>query len=198
MEHPPIEQFIEKLEHKQQYVQAAGGESRVKKQHEMGKLTARERIALLFDPDTFVELDMLVEHRCQNFGMENTEVPADGVVTGYGQVNDRLTYAFAQDFTVIGGSLGEMHARKICKLQDLALKMGAPLIGLNDSGGARIQEGVESLGFVRSGELTARMIAEARTKPEAQAALQSFLAREKSPWAQDVNWSLPSSESGDE
>ena len=145
MEYPTIEELITQLEQKKQTVVAGGGEKRVQKQHEMGKLTARERTERLFDPGTFVELDMLVEHRCTNFGMEKTVAPGDGVVTGYGLVNGRLTYAFAQDFTVIGGSLGEMHAQKICKLQDLALKMGAPLIGINDSGGARIQEGVDSL-----------------------------------------------------
>ncbi|MBD3305273.1 methylmalonyl-CoA carboxyltransferase [candidate division KSB3 bacterium] len=145
MEYPTIEQLISGLEQKQQKIQAGGGEARVQRQHDMGKLTARERITRLFDPGTFVEVDMFVEHRCTNFGMSKTEAPADGVVTGYGQVNGRLTYAFAQDFTVIGGSLGEMHAKKICKVQDLALKMGAPFVGINDSGGARIQEGVDSL-----------------------------------------------------
>lgn len=145
MEYPTIQKLITQLDQKKQSVTAGGGEQRIQKQHEMGKLTARERLDKLFDPGTFVELDMLAEHRCTNFGMEKTEVPGDGVVTGYGQVNGRLTYAFAQDFTVIGGSLGEMHAKKICKILDLALKMGAPVVGINDSGGARIQEGVDSL-----------------------------------------------------
>ncbi len=145
MEYPGIDELIQEVQKKQQTIMAAGGEERIKRQHDMGKLTARERMEQLFDPETFVELDMLVEHRCQDFGMENTTAPADGVVTGYGKIHGRLTYAFAQDFTVIGGSLGEMHALKICKLQDLALKMGAPLVGMNDSGGARIQEGVDSL-----------------------------------------------------
>jgi acetyl-CoA carboxylase carboxyltransferase component len=145
MESSKIEQLIENLEQKQQTVVAGGGETRVKRQHDMGKLTARERLDKLFDPGTFVELDQLVEHRCSYFGMEKAKAPCDGVVTGYGQVNGRLTYAFAQDFTVIGGSLGEMHAKKITKLQDLAVKMGAPVIGINDSGGARIQEGIDSL-----------------------------------------------------
>ena len=126
-------------------VEAAGGQKRIDKQHESGKLTARERLALLFDEGTFVELDAFVKHRCTNFDMQTTEAPADGVVTGYGKVNGRLAYAFAQDFTVIGGSLGEMHAAKICKVIDLGGKMGAPVVGINDSGGARIQEGVDAL-----------------------------------------------------
>jgi acetyl-CoA carboxylase carboxyltransferase component len=145
MSYPTIAELIAKLTEKQQQACAGGGAERVRKQHDMGKLTARERIAALFDPGTFVELDLLIEHRCTNFDMAQTETPADGVVTGYGYVNGRLTYAFAQDFTVIGGSLGEMHAKKICKLQDLALKTGAPFVGINDSGGARIQEGIDSL-----------------------------------------------------
>ncbi|HOD41916.1 MAG TPA: carboxyl transferase domain-containing protein, partial [Candidatus Wallbacteria bacterium] len=115
------------------------------KQHAKGKLTARERIASLLDPGSFVETDMFVKHRCDNFGMEKQEIPGEGVVTGYGHINGRLVYVFSQDFTVSGGSLGEMHALKITKLQDLALKSGAPIIGINDSGGARIQEGVDSL-----------------------------------------------------
>ncbi|OQY39663.1 methylmalonyl-CoA carboxyltransferase [Candidatus Atribacteria bacterium 4572_76] len=121
------------------------GEKRIQAQHKKGKLTARERIDLLLDKDSFVELDMLVEHRCSNFGMDKVEAPGEGVVTGYGTINERLIYVFAQDFTVIGGSLGEMHAKKICKVLDMAMKMGAPCIGINDSGGARIQEGVDSL-----------------------------------------------------
>ena len=130
-----IEELIDILDQKQQKVADGGGEKRIQRQHEMGKLTARERLEKLFDPGTFIELDMLVEHRSSYFGMQDTEAPCDGVVTGYGQINSRLTYAFAQDFTVIGGSLGEMHANKITKLQDLALKMGAPVVGINDSGG---------------------------------------------------------------
>jgi len=129
----------------QQKVILGGGAKRIEKQHDKGKLTARERIEKLLDPGTFVELDQFVKHRCTNFGMEKTEAPGEGVVTGYGTVDGRLVYVFAQDFTVIGGSLGEMHAAKIVKIQDLALKMGAPLIGLNDSGGARIQEAVDAL-----------------------------------------------------
>jgi hypothetical protein len=111
-----------------------------------GKLTARERIELLLDPDSFEEWDMFVEHRCTDFGMENQQMPGDGVVTGYGTINGRLVFVFSQDFTVFGGSLSETHAEKICKVMDQAMKVGAPVIGLNDSGGARIQEGVASLG----------------------------------------------------
>ena len=123
-----------------------GGEQAIAKQHEKGKLTARERLDLLLDPGSFVELDRYRVHRCYNFGMEDKRVPGDGVVTGYGRIDGRLVYVFSQDFTVFGGSLGEVHAEKICKVMDLAIKVGAPVIGLNDSGGARIQEGVESLG----------------------------------------------------
>ncbi|MCC6748107.1 MAG: acyl-CoA carboxylase subunit beta [Deltaproteobacteria bacterium] len=123
-----------------------GGAARIAKQHEAGKLTARERVEALLDPGTFVELDRLALHRCTDFGMAEQRVLGDGVVTGYGEVRGRLTYVFAQDFTVFGGSLGLAHAAKICKVMDLAAKVGAPVVGLNDSGGARIQEGVESLG----------------------------------------------------
>ena len=123
---------------------AAGGANRIEKQHKAGKLTARERINLLMDPGSFIELDAFVKHRCNEFGMEAVDAPAEGVVTGYGTVDGRLVYVYAQDFTVIGGSLGEMHAKKICKVLDLAMKMGAP-VGINDSGGARIQEGVDAL-----------------------------------------------------
>ncbi len=122
-----------------------GGAGRIEKQHKAGKLTARERIDLLMDPGSFVEIDAFVKHRCTEFGMESMEAPAEGVVTGYGTVDGRLVYVYAQDFTVVGGSLGEMHAKKICKVLDLALKMGAPVVGMNDSGGARIQEGVDAL-----------------------------------------------------
>jgi acetyl-CoA carboxylase carboxyltransferase component len=145
MPHRTIEELIAQLEEKRRAVLAGGGTERIRKQHESGKLSARERLERLFDPSTFVELDMFVEHRCTNFEMVKTAAPGDGVITGFGQVNGRLAYAFAQDFTVVGGSLGEMHAQKIVKLQDLAMKMGAPIIGINDSGGARIQEGVDSL-----------------------------------------------------
>ena len=122
-----------------------GGADRIKKQHEGGKLTARERIDLLVDPGSFVEIGRLVVHRCADFGMEDQKIPGDGVVTGYGLIDGRKVFVFAQDFTVFGGSLSGAYAQKICKVMDLALKVGAPVIGLNDSGGARIQEGVESL-----------------------------------------------------
>lgn len=136
---------IEKLQEMDRKVKLGGGEKRIERQHANGKLTARERIDLLFDQGTFIEVDKFVEHRCTNFGMEKLEAPSDGVVTGYGNVDGRLVFVFAQDFTVVGGSLGEMHAAKICKVQDMALKMGAPIVGMNDSGGARIQEGVDAL-----------------------------------------------------
>jgi propionyl-CoA carboxylase beta chain len=123
-----------------------GGEERLQRQRDAGKLTARERVTLLFDAETFEEVDAFVTHRCRDFGMEHQVVPGDGVVAGYGRVNGRLAYAFAQDFTVFGGSLSETNAAKIVKIMDLAMKMGAPVVGLNDSGGARIQEGVLSLG----------------------------------------------------
>ena len=125
---------------------AGGGEERIRRQHEAGKLTARERIELLLDSGSFVELDALVAHRCRDFEMEKTRIPGDGVVSGYGTIDGRLVYVFAQDFTVFGGSLSETNAEKICKVMDLAVENGAPIIGLNDSGGARIQEGVASLG----------------------------------------------------
>ncbi len=136
---------IERLQKLRAVAQEGGGPRRIQKQHESGKLTARERLALLFDENTFVELDLFVKHRCTNFGMEALETPAEGVVTGYGYVEGRLVYAYAQDFTVMGGSLGEMHANKIVKVFDNAMKVGAPVVGLNDSGGARIQEGVDAL-----------------------------------------------------
>ncbi|SDF16247.1 methylmalonyl-CoA decarboxylase subunit alpha [Sporomusa acidovorans] len=140
-----VQEKITQLKKIQGKIILGGGEKRIEKQHAKGKLTARERIDKLLDPGTFVELDQFVKHRCTNFGMEATVAPGEGVVTGYGTVDGRLVYVFAQDFTVIGGSLGEMHAAKIVKVQDLSLKMGAPLVGLNDSGGARIQEAVDAL-----------------------------------------------------
>jgi len=133
------------LYEKDDKILAQGGEKAVAKQHSLGKMTARERIDYLLDPGTFCEVDRYVTHRCVDFGMGSKEVAADGVVTGYGQIDGRTVYIFAQDFTSIGGSMGEMTAKKICKIMDLAAKMGAPVIGLNDSGGARIQEGVDSL-----------------------------------------------------
>ena len=140
-----IQEKIQDLKARQDKIKLGGGVKRIEKQHAGGKLTARERIEKLLDPGTFVELDQFVRHRCTNFGMEKEEAPGEGVVTGYGTVDGRLVYVFAQDFTVVGGSLGEMHAAKICKVQNLAVKMGAPLVGLNDSGGARIQEAVDAL-----------------------------------------------------
>ncbi|MDY6844258.1 MAG: carboxyl transferase domain-containing protein, partial [Thermodesulfobacteriota bacterium] len=140
-----IEEKLNMLVEKDKKISEMGGTDRIKKQHSSKKLTARERLSLLFDPDTFQETDIFVSHRCTNFGMEKASIPAEGVITGYGQVNGRTVFAFAQDFTSQGGSLGEMHARKICKVMDLALKAGAPMIGLCDSGGARIQEGVDAL-----------------------------------------------------
>lgn len=134
------------LKEKNERALLGGGLTRIEKQHQAGKLTARERVDLLLDPGTFVEMDRFVQHSCSDFGMGENKMLGDGVVTGYGEVRGRLTYVFAQDFTVFGGSLGLAHARKICKAMDLAAKVGAPLIGLNDSGGARIQEGVVSLG----------------------------------------------------
>ena len=136
---------LAELKEKQEQIKLGGGQKAIDKQHEGGKLTARERISKLLDRGSFVEIDAYVEHRCTNFGMEKKKMPGDGVVSGYGTIDGRLVYIFAQDFTVIGGSLGEMHAAKIVKAQQMALKVGAPLIGINDSGGARIQEGVDAL-----------------------------------------------------
>ena len=136
---------IEDLRKRKQELALGGGQKRIDEQHAKGKLTARERMDLLFDEGSFVEMDTFVSHRCNNFEMPNTKATGDGVVTGYGTVDGRLVFAFAQDFTVLGGSLGEYHAEKIVKVQNMALKMGAPIVGLNDSGGARIQEGVNSL-----------------------------------------------------
>jgi acetyl-CoA carboxylase carboxyltransferase component len=140
-----VQEKIDQMNAKKEKIRQMGGAARIEKQHAKGKYTARERLEKLFDPDSFVELDMFVKHRCTNFGMETKDLPADGIVTGYGTVDGRLVYAYSQDFTVSGGSLGEQHAHKIWKVQDLALKMGAPCIGINDSGGARIQEAVDSL-----------------------------------------------------
>jgi propionyl-CoA carboxylase beta chain len=134
------------LRDKVRRAEEGGGRERRERQHAEGKLTARERVELLLDPGSFEELDKLVEHRCLDFGMADQKIPGDGVVSGYGRIEGRLVYVFAQDFTVFGGSLSETNAKKICKVMDLALKTGAPVIGLNDSGGARIQEGVASLG----------------------------------------------------
>jgi len=140
-----IEDCLEELHRWRQRAREGGGPDRIQKQHAAGKLTARERVDLLLDKGSFAELDMLVTHRCRDFGMDKQIIPGDGVVTGYGTVDGRLVFLFAEDFTVFGGSLSETHAAKICKVMDMALKAGAPLIGLKDSGGARIQEGVVSL-----------------------------------------------------
>ena len=140
-----MDEKLKQLEELGRAAELGGGEARLAKQHERGKLSARERLDLLLDAGSFVELDRFVTHRSTDFGLEDKKFLGDGVVTGYGTVHDRLVYVFSQDFTVLGGSLSEAHAEKIVKLQDMALKNGAPLIGLNDSGGARIQEGVVSL-----------------------------------------------------
>ena len=136
---------LKELEDLHRRAEEGGGPRRRKRQHEASKLTARERINFLLDPNTFEEMDNFVEHRCTDFAMENQKIPGDGVVTGYGRIDGRLVYIFAQDFTVFGGSLSEAYAEKICKIMELAMKVGAPVVGLNDSGGARIQEGVVSL-----------------------------------------------------
>ncbi|MDH3902930.1 MAG: acyl-CoA carboxylase subunit beta, partial [Xanthomonadales bacterium] len=141
-----MKQIIEQLEEKRKASLLGGGQRRIDVQHGRGKLTARERIDLLLDEDSFEEWDAFVEHRCTDFGMADQKIPGDGVVTGYGTVNGRVVFVFSQDFTVFGGSLSEAHAEKICKVMKQAMKVGAPIIGLNDSGGARIQEGVASLG----------------------------------------------------
>jgi propionyl-CoA carboxylase beta chain len=137
---------LKKLEDLERRAELGGGAERLQKQHEQGKLTARERMERLFDPGTFEEVDKLVTHRCTDFGMEKLIIPGDGVVSGHGRINGRVVYAFAQDFTVFGGSLSETNAAKIVKIMDVAMRNGAPIVGLNDSGGARIQEGVLSLG----------------------------------------------------
>jgi propionyl-CoA carboxylase beta chain len=143
---PDPRQLLEQLHHHQSLAEQGGGSARVAQQHAKGKLTARERLDLLLDEGSFVELDRFVTHRSTDFGLDQQVIPGDGVVTGYGRVDGRLVYVFSQDFTVFGGSLSEAHAEKICKVMDLAMRNGAPVVGLNDSGGARIQEGVASLG----------------------------------------------------
>jgi methylmalonyl-CoA decarboxylase subunit alpha len=140
-----IEDKIKQLLDKRELAKLGGGQKRIDSQHKKGKLTARERIDLLLDEGSFEEFDMFVSHRCTDFGIENEKYLSDGVVTGYGTIDGRLVYVFSQDFTVFGGSLSEMYAKKICKVMDQAMKVGAPVIGINDSGGARIQEGVQSL-----------------------------------------------------
>ncbi len=137
---------IAELERRREAARMGGGEKRIAAQHAKGKLTARERVSILLDEGSFEELDAYVEHDCADFGMEAQRIPGDGVVTGSGTINGRLVFVFSQDFTVFGGSLSKRHAEKICKVMDMAMKVGAPVIGMNDSGGARIQEGVASLG----------------------------------------------------
>jgi propionyl-CoA carboxylase beta chain len=137
--------IIYQLEQKRDQARLGGGNARIEKQHEKGKLTARERIEVMLDPDSFEEYDMFVEHRCQHFGMQDKQIPGDGVVIGSGTINGRLVFVYSQDFTVHGGSLSETNAKKICKIMDMAVQNGSPIIGINDSGGARIQEGVDSL-----------------------------------------------------
>jgi propionyl-CoA carboxylase beta chain len=143
---PSIDEKIKYLREMTEQAKLGGGQKRIEDQHTRGKLTARERVELLLDQGSFNELDQFVVHQCAEFGMTDKKIPGDGVITGYGTIDGRLVYVFSQDFTVFGGSLGEMFAKKVCKLMDLALKTGTPVIGLNDSGGARIQEGVASLG----------------------------------------------------
>src|SRR5450432_1352283 len=141
-----MKDILDTLEERRAGAKLGGGEKRIEAQHARGKLTARERIELLLDKGSFEEFDMFVEHRSVEFGMEKTKVPGDGVVTGWGTVNGRTVYLFSKDFTVFGGSLSEAHAQKIMKVQDMAMKARAPIIGLFDAGGARIQEGVAALG----------------------------------------------------
>src|ERR1044072_802260 len=134
------------LEKKNELAFVGGGNDRIAKHKQGGRLTARERLDVLLDPGSFVEIDRFVTHRCSNFGMDDQKIPGDGVITGYGRVNGKIVYVYSQDFTVFGGSMSRTQANKIIKIMDLAVKNGAPVIGLNDSGGARIQEGVEALG----------------------------------------------------
>ncbi|MGB5182295.1 MAG: carboxyl transferase domain-containing protein, partial [Xanthobacteraceae bacterium] len=141
-----MKDIVDKLEERRAGARRGGGDKRIEAQHKRGKLTARERMELLMDRDSFEELDMFVEHRSNDFGMEKTKIAGDGVVTGFGTVNGRTVFAFAKDFTVFGGSLSETHAQKIIKIQDMAMRARAPIVGLFDAGGARIQEGVAALG----------------------------------------------------
>lgn len=140
-----MERVIDQLNEQKEAIKLGGGQRRIDSQHSKGKMTARERLDVLLDDNSFIEVGMFVKHRCNDFGMDEVDAPGEGVVTGYGTINGRLIYVFAQDFTVIAGTLGEMHAKKITNIMDLAVKNGAPLIGINDSGGARIQEGVDAL-----------------------------------------------------
>ena len=141
-----IEEKFNQLEDRNRAAELGGGEDRIERQHKAGRKTARERIEYLLDPNSFVELDKFVTHRAHDFEMDKNKILGDGVVSGYGKIDGRLTYVFAQDFTVFGGTLSRANADKIVKIMNLAMEMGAPVIGLNDSGGARIQEGVDSLG----------------------------------------------------
>ena len=141
-----MQDILNQLQERRDVARLGGGERRIEAQHKRGKLTARERIDLLLDEGSFEEFDMFVEHRCADFGMQDQKIPGDGVVTGWGTINGRTVYLFAKDFTVFGGSLSEAHAKKITKIQDMALQNRAPIIGLFDAGGARIQEGVAALG----------------------------------------------------
>ena len=169
MAHPPdSDPLRDRLDDLERQAELGGGPERIAKQHEAGKLTARERLDLLLDPGTFTELDKFVTHRSAEFGMGDKRIPGDGVVTGYGRIDGRQVFVFAQDFTVFGGSLSGAYAQKICKVMDLATRVGAPVIGLNDSGGARIQEGVESLAgyadiFLRNTLASGRGAAESRS-----------------------------------
>jgi len=140
-----LSDILDQLQERRSEARKGGGDKRIEAQHAKGKLTARERLELLLDPGSFEEFDMFVKHRSTDFGMDKNHFPGDGVVTGWGTINGRKTFVYAQDFTVFGGSLSKTHAQKICKIQQMAMKNGAPIIGLNDSGGARIQEGVEAL-----------------------------------------------------
>ena len=146
MTHPKHTDKLQHLNELKEKAKLGGGEKRIEEQHKKGKLTARERIEVLLDRNSFEEIDILVEHRSHDFGLEKQKILSDGVVTGTGTIDGCLVFVFSQDFTVFGGSLSETHAEKICKIMDMAMKVGAPVIGLNDSGGARIQEGVVSLG----------------------------------------------------
>ncbi len=141
-----IQQSIQDMyERKKNKILQGGGQARIDRQHASGKMTARERIEMLLDPNSFVEVGAFMKHRSSDFGLDKVEAPGDGVVTGYGTIDSNLVYVYAQDFTVMGGSLGEIHAQKICKVMDMAMQNGAPIIGINDSGGARVQEGIDAL-----------------------------------------------------
>src|ERR671919_2640587 len=146
VDRPSLRSLVEDLHERRKRARLGGGEERIAQQHERGKLTARERLDLLLDANSFIEFDAFVTHRANDFGLDRERYLGDGVVTGHGTIDGRLVFVFSQDFTVFGGSLSEAHAEKICKIMDLAMKVGVPVVGLNDSGGARIQEGVVSLG----------------------------------------------------